>query len=215
MIESSTKTIDDWVIRVREPAGKGPHPVLLLLHGWTGDENSMWIFTSRLPNDFYLIAPRGQYFSPLGGYSWQTNREKPWPSIDEFRPSVDALLKLLTPANFPSGDFSKFRLAGFSQGAALVYAFGLLQPQRVISFAGLSGFFPDGAGELVKIKPLQGKPAFVAHGTLDDLVPIDRARQAVVMLEEAGAQVTFCEDNVGHKLSAACFRGLESFLKSN
>jgi len=47
----------------------------------------------------------------------------------------------------------------------------------------------------------------VAHGTQDQLVPIDRARTSIELLEQAGAQVTYCEDEVGHKLSAnACVR---------
>jgi predicted esterase len=32
-------------------------------------------------------------------------------------------------------------------------------------------------------------------------------------LEQAGANVTYCEDEVGHKLSAACLRTLKDFLK--
>jgi predicted esterase len=54
---------------------------------------------------------------------------------------------------------------------------------------------------------------FVAHGTRDELVPIERGRHTVQTLEQAGAQVTYCEDDVGHKLSAACFRALEAFFK--
>ena len=103
---------------------------------------------------------------------------------------------------------------GFSQGAALAYTFALLYPEGVSSLAGLSGFLPDGALTLAKGQPLKRKPIFLAHGTQDELVPVKRARQAVKLLEQAGAQVTYCEDDVGHKLSVSCFRGLESFFRS-
>jgi predicted esterase len=43
-------------------------------------------------------------------------------------------------------------------------------------------------------------------------VPIALGRRAVEILELAGASVTYCEDEVGHKLSASCFRGLEAFF---
>ena len=33
------------------------------------------------------------------------------------------------------------------------------------------------------------------------------------LLEQAGAQVTYCEADVGHKVSADCLRGLENFFK--
>jgi predicted esterase len=45
------------------------------------------------------------------------------------------------------------------------------------------------------------------------LVPLERARGSIEMLEGAGAQVTFCEAEVGHKLSAECLRSLRSFFK--
>jgi hypothetical protein len=41
---------------MREPEDTGPHPVMALIHGWTGDE-FMWIFANRLPKDQLLIAP--------------------------------------------------------------------------------------------------------------------------------------------------------------
>jgi predicted esterase len=53
----------------------------------------------------------------------------------------------------------------------------------------------------------------MAHGTLDELVPVVRARQAVALLQQAGAQVDYCEDNVGHKLSATCFRSMQVFFE--
>ncbi len=50
------------------------------------------------------------------------------------------MLELLNPNFFPAADFSNLHLVGFSQGAALSYTFGLLQPKKLHSLAGLSGF---------------------------------------------------------------------------
>ena len=207
-----TLEIDDWVVRVRTPQDSSPHPVVLMLHGWTGDEESMWIFASRLPENEILIAPRGLYTSSLGGYSWQSQRVDGWPKVKDFEPAIEKLLDLLNPSNFPAGDFSNFRIVGFSQGAALTYAFALLQPEKVRVFAGLSGFLPQEADSLVEKQPLRGMKAFIAHGTQDEMVAVERARKAVERLQDAGAQVTYCEDDVGHKLSLTCFKGLESFF---
>lgn len=213
-IESAIQTIHigEWVVRQRVPPGVGPFPTILLLHGWTGDENSMWIFASRLPQGVLLIAPRGPYASPLGGYGWHPYTTRVWPRTDEFRPAIQALKQLLIPENFPTADLSRLHLVGFSQGAALAYTFTLLHGEQVTSLAGLSGFMPDGAEALVKDGSLGSKPVFIAHGSLDDLVPVDRARKAVELFQKAGTQVTYCEDEVGHKLSANCFHGLETFF---
>jgi predicted esterase len=77
----------------------------------------------------------------------------------------------------------------------------------------LAGFVPSGLEELVSQRPLEGIPFFVAHGTKDETIPIDRARASVEILEQAGAKVTFCEDNVGHKVSVTCLRALKSFFR--
>lgn len=209
----NTVTVNDWVIRISEPQVDGPHPVIVLLHGWTGDENAMWIFASRLPKDALLVAPRGSFNTPLGGHGWYPHKPKAWPWVDDFLPAIEALQDLLTPINFPNGDFSKLSLVGFSQGAALSFAYAILFPNLVRTVASLSGFLPEGSEALARNKPLHHKPIFMAHGTQDELVPVYKARQAVEVLELAGAKVTYCEDEVGHKLSANCFRGLESFFK--
>jgi len=210
--DSKVIQIHEWTTRIREPKGAGPHPVILLLHGWTGDENSMWIFAGRLPGDALLVAPRGLHDTPLGGYGWHPHQLGAWPDLSAFEPAIQALLDLMTAENFPQADFSRMHMAGFSQGAALTYAFALEHPERVASFAGLSGFMPQKAEPLITDHPLQDKRVFVAHGTQDELVPVARARQAVGQLGEAGAQVTYCEDDVGHKLSATCFHGLQDFF---
>ncbi len=175
----------------------------------------MWVFASHLPEEAMILAPRGLYPAELGGVSWQSQDSRVFPEVEAFRPAVDALSKLLTPANFPLADWSQLRLVGFSQGAALAYTFSLLHPERIRSLAGLSGFMPEGAADLAVAQPLRGKSAFITHGTRDDLVPVARARQAVRVLQDAGAQVVYCEDDVGHKLSASCFRGMQTFFESH
>ena len=103
---------------------------------------------------------------------------------------------------------------GFSQGAALCYAFTLSYPNRVASLAALSGFMPDDVETIVNKKPLSEHSIFVTHGTLDHLVPVDRARRAVKLLGQAGAKVTYCEAEVGHKLGVDCFRALANFYQT-
>jgi phospholipase/carboxylesterase len=208
-----TVEIDGWVVRQRVPVGDSPHALFLMLHGWTGDEDSMWVFAARLPKDAWLVAPRGLYKAPIGGYGWHTHKSKVWPWVDDFYPALESLQSLLTPENFPLADLTNLRLVGFSQGAALAYAYALSFPGRVHSLAGLSGFLPDGAHVLAHDLPLRDKPVFIAHGTEDELVPVERARQAVDLLNQAGARVSYCEDNVGHKLSADCFRGMQAFFE--
>jgi phospholipase/carboxylesterase len=208
------RTIRDWVVRENRPEGNVPLRVLLLLHGWTGDENSMEIFTKGLPANYWLVAPRGIYGSALGGYSWYSDQGKAWPWVDDFRPAMEALFELLTPENFPGAQLEQIDLLGFSQGAALAYALAFLYPQRVRKLVGLAGFMPEGCEALARNQPLKGKRIFVAHGRLDKLVPVEMGRTCVSILKSAGGVVVYCEDEVGHKLSKGCFAGMREFFRT-
>jgi phospholipase/carboxylesterase len=231
-IKTELLTFNNWVFRVRVPSGEGPHPVLFLLHGWTGDEDVMWVFASRLPAHYLMIAPRGLFNSKLGGYGWYPDARRDWPSVDDFEKSINDILNFMDELKdealrvqevsgkkeeswqaLSQGDFSQISLVGFSQGAALSYVVSLMHPQRVKVVAGLAGFMPENAERLVEKRPLGGKDIFVTHGSRDDIVPVERARSAVDSLERAGARVTYCEEDVGHKLSAPCFNALKNFFE--
>jgi len=209
-----TIRIGEWVIRCREPGGNGPHPAIWLFHGWMGDEDSMWIFASRLPDHFLILAPRGPHPQENGGYGWYPDK-KGWPTLEDFTPAIRDLLALMDrwPLTAPWGDFERFRVAGFSQGAALAYAFALLHPTRIEAVAGLAGFLPLGAENPPGSRNLAGLTVYVSHGAQDPIVPVHLARQAAQFFDDVGAEVTFCESQVGHKLSADCFEGLEVFFR--
>ena len=212
-------TYNGWTMRVRH-AVQEPARFMLLLHGWTGDENSMWIFARKFPEDLWIAAPRAPHVSKKGGYSWrsphsvQTN-DRGLPTLPDLKPAADDLVRLVDDISASIGvDATQFNVAGFSQGGALTNVLALLYPERIHKAAVLAGFMPTGTDELLTRRVLAGKQFFVAHGSQDNLVPIELARQAIELLEEAGAQVTFCDAEVGHKVSADCLRGLETFLKS-
>jgi predicted esterase len=76
----------------------------------------------------------------------------------------------------------------------------------------LAGFVPVELKKLASQRPLEGKSFFVAHGTRDESITVDRARESIKILEQAGAQVTYCEDDVGHKVSLTCLRALKKFF---
>jgi phospholipase/carboxylesterase len=203
-----------WTARLRRGRGNADR-LLLLLHGWTGDENSMWLFAPRLPADFTLLAPRAPHPEPRRGYTWRPVTPEAWglPSLDDFRPAARELLGFVDDWSQQAGVLAGvFAVMGFSQGAALAYALAFLYPQRVERVIALAGFLPEGAAALVPARPLAGKAVYVAHGRRDEMIPVERARQAVSLLEQAGAQVTYCEAETGHKVSPDCLRGLDEFF---
>lgn len=206
-------TYNGWTMRVRH-ARQEPARFMLLIHGWTGDENSMWVFARNFPADMWIAAPRGPHSAEEGGYSWRALHPGTWglPTLSDLKPSADNLIRLVDNVSASIGvDASQFDVAGFSQGGALTNVMALLYPERIRKAAVLAGFMPGGTDDLIARQVLAGKHFFVAHGTQDKLIPFERARQSIELLEQAGAQVTFCDAEVGHKVSADCLRGLEAF----
>ena len=213
---TSLLQFNDWTLRVRE-ATQTPPRLLLMLHGWTGDENSMWVFARNFQPNYLILAPRGLHLAPQGGYSWRPHHEGTFgrPNLADLRDSAGRLIRLVDEYQAGAGvDASRFDVVGFSQGAALSNVLACLYPERIRKTGILAGFMPSGMEQIVAQKPLAGKSMFVAHGTQDNMVPIDRARASMAMLEQAGANITYCEAEIGHKLSSDCLRALETFFKT-
>ena len=209
-------TFKDSTLRIRESTHPSPR-LLLLIHGLTGDENSMWVFARDLPVHYWMVAPRAPYPSQMeqGGYSWLPSRseQEDLPSLEQLKPAADELLALVEEyAASVRLDVNTFDVMGFSQGAAMSSLLALLHPARIGKVGILAGFVPGGMDGLIAQRPLEGKPFFVAHGTKDERVSIARARASIELLEQAGANVTYCEDEVGHKVSLTCLRALKKFL---
>ncbi len=206
---------NDWTLRVR-PATVKPARLLLLLHGYTGDENSMWVFAKDLPHHYWMVAPRAPYPSELTGYSWRPLQPGTFgrPSLEELIPQAEALIRLVDAYQASAGiEAPSFDVMGFSQGGAMSNVLAFLHPQRVRKMGILAGFVPSGLDVYAHDHPLEGKSVFVTHGTRDEMVPIDRARASVAVLEQAGARIVYCEDDVGHKVSLNCLRALRSYLE--
>lgn len=215
VIKSELIEFNGRTMRVRASQSAAPK-LLVLLHGWTGDENSMWIFTRGLSPSYWMMAPRAPHAADSSGFSWRPSQPLTHgrPSLEMLLPAAEALIQLIDEYSASVNvDALQFDLMGFSQGAAMVNLMGMLYPHRIRKMGVLAGFVPAGLEELVEKKPLSGKNIFVAHGTQDQLIPIDRARASIEILEQAGAQVTYCEDEVGHKLSSNCLRALEAYLE--
>jgi len=90
-----------------------------------------------------------------------------------------------------------------------------LYPERVRSLAALSGFLPEGATDMLSQNKFNGKPIFVYHGRRDEMIPVERAHQAVATLKSANANVTYCESDAGHKASKECLKEMEKFFEEN
>ncbi|HWQ04763.1 MAG TPA: alpha/beta fold hydrolase [Longilinea sp.] len=202
-----------WIVRVQPPADPKSQHAMLMLHGWTGDENVMSIFGQSVPEFYWLISPRGPVnaepsgFGWLGGDSLKNARYSDYAVVtDELDLQVDHWIDYLRIST------ESLDIMGFSQGGALALCYLLRHPDRIRRAACLAGFLPPNAEKVLHPQSLSGKTVLIAHGSLDKTVPIEQANLAATALRSAGAEVVFCQDEVGHKLGSGCYKGLETFF---
>lgn len=197
--------------RWQQPAGPGPYPTVVMIHGRLGDEDVMWIFRRAIPRPWLVVAPR----APLVDgklFSWLRQPYGEWPDLAAFDPAVEALTRFVRSLpRLYNADPDRLYLMGFSQGAAVSLAAIWRDPTLARGLAGLVGFAPAADDEAIAGR-LAGRPVFWAGGAEDATVPPARSRLAVDMLRRSGAELTYREYPTGHKLTAEGFRDLRDWL---
>ncbi len=172
----------DTVLHV--PPGLGPAPALVLsLHGANGDAQGGLAPLLGLADErgLLLLAPASR------GRTWDAIRGGHGPDVEVIDRALSSVFAAFAV------DPGRLAVAGFSDGASYALGLGLANGDlfgRVIAFS--PGFVPSA--------PPQGRPAvFVAHGTGDDVLPIDAtSREIVPALRDDGYDVTYREFDGPH-----------------
>ncbi|HVO41683.1 MAG TPA: dienelactone hydrolase family protein [Aggregatilineales bacterium] len=188
--------------------GAPPFPTLVMIHGYLGDENVTWVFARSAGPEWLIVSMRAPFASPEGN-RWYYANDDGSVNADEYAGGLDALSHFIDalPGVYPV-DRDRLVLLGFSQGAAMAYAYALRQ--RVSGVASLSGFIARPVPR--DLPPLHGLPVLILHGTEDTTIPIRVARANRARLLAAGADVTYRESDIGHKVSAEGMRDLQTWL---
>lgn len=215
----SVENFEDWIVRLRTPELLDGCPVILLLHGLTGTENSMWAFEKLLPEDAFVIAPRGLYPSGvegMGGFSWVEGRDQLafLPTARDLMPAAYRLKDLLVSVENTCSavNLDHLDIVGFSQGAAMAMTFSCEFPGEISKLALLAGFLPD---NLVGIAEKYANfSVYIGHGEDDEVVPVENAQTVKTFWETQRVTVTYCLSPTGHRLGVECASGLGRFLTS-
>ena len=100
--------------------------------------------------------------------------------------------------------------AGLQPGGGDVAGGAALRPESLAGVIALSGYFPieveSDAGTLV------GRPAFVAHGVHDDIIPVEAGRRTRDLLERHGVNLTYREYPMAHQVSAEEMQDVREWL---
>ena len=203
------------VYRVYRPSTPGPIPAVVMVHGWGGDENAMWVFAQTLPEGWLLVAPRGIRSDGASGFIWGDPRSGDQTAQEAYAPAAELLGRLIGELPRRHGaDLARTYLMGFSQGVAVGFSLALGRPGLIGGLAGLAGALSHSFEPRLTERPLKGLPVFLSNGTEDPLVPIAEARLSEARLRAAGARVTYVEEAVGHKVGRRGMQALREWWRS-
>jgi len=168
---------------------------MIVLHG-LGDSLEGWLWLPgalQLPwLNFLLVNAPDPYY---GGWSWYDIESGA--GIEASRQLLFELLDGLK--EYPAGQIV---FSGFSQGCLMSIEVGARYPRRFAGIAGISGYVHEPEKLIRELSPVARRQRFlITHGTQDPLIPIQKARQQIALLQEAGLRIDWREFVKAHAVA--------------
>ena len=209
----------DLLYTAHVPAGPGPFPTILALHGYGASAHDLLGIAPQVRGgEVVFLCPQGPLPLEVGpgqrAYAWFPI--DPTGSVDTTaliaaRGALEGFLE--DALKIHPIDPERIVVLGFSQGGVMAYDLALGRPERFRALVALSSWLPEAV-----VRGLAPDPArsalrtLVIHGTADPMVPIDAARGAKTQLEGLGLQVAWGEYEMGHEIKPGVLRDLLGWL---
>ncbi|MGI8672163.1 MAG: alpha/beta hydrolase [Luteitalea sp.] len=192
---------------------EGPTAItLLLLHGTGGDERDLLPLGRALHPTAALLSPRGRVLEQGMPRFFRRFAEGRF-DLDDVRVRAGELSALVDEAAVAYDRArDRFVAVGYSNGANIAHAMWLLHPDSVAGVVLLHAQFVLAPEPLPR---LAGRPAFLAAGESDPIVPVNEARRLADLLTSAGATVTAYWSRGGHALSRDDVTHARAWLNSS
>lgn len=197
-----------------EAGGGNLAPVVVMVHGWGGDESVMWVFKNVVPPEAVIITPRAPLDLDSEGYVWFRRDEAGVPDPSSQLEAINKFEHFITtlPDLYPI-DPERLLLIGFSQGGAMCNTLALTRPALLRGVASLASFVPRLPDSVTMVSSVNHLPVFIAHGSQDDIIPVSEARRTRQIYEKLGADITYGEYEVHHKLSSQGIKDLQAWVQ--
>ena len=205
---------------IREPKiKKDKNPLLLLLHGYGSNEEDLFSFASELPEEYYIVSAQAPFDMMYGSSAWYAINfdadENKFSDIGKAQQSRDLIANFIDEliADYAI-DASNVTLIGFSQGSILSYAVAVSYPEKVQRVVAMSGYFnPEIATDNFAENDFSKLRIFASHGSVDQVVPVDWARNSIPKLKELGIDIVYKEYPVGHGVAPQNFFDFKNWLQ--
>ena len=203
---------------------KNPSASVIWLHGLGADGNDFVpvVKMLNLPN-IRFILPHAPYqkISMNNGYTmraWydlfglKSNQPQDEAGIEASRTYIESLI---TQENQLGIANNKIILAGFSQGGATVLHTMARQQQALAGVLALSTYLPLHT-KLSTDKTVASlhTPIFMAHGSFDEVITLDRCKASLAVLQDNNYQVDWHEYAMAHSVCPQEINDIRTFLLS-
>ena len=195
-------------------------PMVILIHGRGADMNDLADLAPMLDaaGGCRFVFPNApKPFEPYPGMAMGWTWFEGWPpqheSVVESRTEMLRFIDEITE-KYPTPD-GKLVIAGFSQGALMSLDSGLRYVgsrtnRKLAGIICMSGGLYE--ADLPDLKTRAGLRVLIAHGLADDVVPINYARRARRVLEDARLDVEYHEYPMGHQVAMEEAEVVKGFL---
>lgn len=199
---------------IEAESGDNPVATIIILHGLGADGNDFVPVAQEL--DLEAVGPVRFIFPHAPVLPVTINagmRMRAWYDIVGFEADapqdeaglrrsmamVQALVQRERERGVPS---ERIVLAGFSQGCAMSLLTGVRHGERLAGITGLSGYLPLADRTAAELSPAnRSTPIFLAHGTHDEVVALERGQASRDALAALGYAVEWHEYLMGHSVS--------------
>lgn len=177
--------------------------MVIMIHGRGADMHDLADLAPMLdtPSGCRFIFPNApKPFEAYPGMSLGWTWFEGWPplheSVIESRATLLRFVDAITE-RYPTPE-GKLVIGGFSQGALMALEAGLRTGKKVAGIVVMSGGLYE--ADLPDLASRTATPVLIAHGTDDDVVPVNHARRARRVLEDAGFAVEYHEYAMAHQV---------------
>ncbi len=195
-------------------------PLILMLHGYGSDENDLFSFANELSEEYIIISLKAPNALQPSGNAWYAinfdAQKGKFSDIEQAILSRELVKTFLEEAieAYPI-DKSKVSLLGFSQGTILSFALALSYPEVIKNVIGLSGYVDTNMIEAgYESKDFSHLKVYNSHGSVDQVIPVEWARQNKPLLEKLNIDMIYEEYPVGHGINPQNFQSLKNWLKA-
>lgn len=193
-----------------------PMPMVLLIHGRGADMNDLAdlapLFDSASGCRF-VFPNAAKPFEPMPGMSVGWTWFEGWPpqhdSVVDSRAEMLRFIDEITE-KYPTPE-GKLIVAGFSQGALMALDSGLRTQKKLAGIIAMSGGLYE--RDLLDLSVHKALPILIAHGSQDDVVPVNNARRARAVLENAGLDVEYHEYPMSHQVAMEEAQDVKRFIE--